>query len=352
VLLPVVSHRRSSPSGLGRSARGGVVAAVSVVAATAAATLVAAPAGAEPRESADATRTKVDRLYEDAEKATEQYNKADEKVAKLRKLIDHAQDRAARGQDRINRMRGALGSAAGAQYRSGGIDPGLALLLSSTPDTYLDRATALGRVSAHQAGVLRELRRAQRQMGQERTEANHDLTELERSRAAVASHKRTVEHKLAQARRLLSALPDGDRASYDRSSRSGGRDAAPVPSGGEAAPASGRAEAAMAAARRAVGLPYVWGANGPSGFDCSGLTQWAYAQAGVGLPRTSQAQRYAGHQVPLSQARPGDLVAYRDDASHIAMYAGNGQVIHAPYPGAAVRYDPVGMMPVSSVTRV
>ncbi|WP_236710571.1 C40 family peptidase, partial [Streptomyces sp. 150FB] len=106
------------------------------------------------------------------------------------------------------------------------------------------------------------------------------------------------------------------------------------------------------AARRAVGLPYVWGANGPSGFDCSGLTQWAYAQAGVGLPRTSQAQRYAGHRVPLSQARPGDLVAYRDDASHIAMYAGNGQVIHAPYPGAAVRYDPVGMMPVSSVTRV
>ncbi|NEC07563.1 C40 family peptidase, partial [Streptomyces sp. SID7909] len=97
---------------------------------------------------------------------------------------------------------------------------------------------------------------------------------------------------------------------------------------------------------------YVWGANGPSGFDCSGLMQWAWAQAGVSLPRTSQAQRYAGHMVPLSEARPGDLVAYRADASHIAMYVGNGQVIHAPYPGAPVRYDPVGMMPVSSVTRV
>ncbi|MGV9874266.1 C40 family peptidase, partial [Streptomyces cellulosae] len=98
--------------------------------------------------------------------------------------------------------------------------------------------------------------------------------------------------------------------------------------------------------------PYVWGANGPHGFDCSGLTQWAYAQAGVALPRTSQAQRYAGRQVPLSEARPGDLVLYRADASHVAMYMGNGQVIHAPYPGAPVRYDPVGMMPVSSVTRV
>ncbi|MYQ33840.1 C40 family peptidase, partial [Streptomyces sp. SID4956] len=118
------------------------------------------------------------------------------------------------------------------------------------------------------------------------------------------------------------------------------------------APASGRAAAAVAAARSALGRPYVWGANGPHGFDCSGLTQWAYAQAGVALPRTSQAQRYAGRPVPLSEARPGDLVLYRADASHVAMYMGNGQVIHAPYPGAPVRYDPVGMMPVSSVTRV
>ena len=87
------------------------------------------------------------------------------------------------------------------------------------------------------------------------------------------------------------------------------------------------------AARAAIGKPYIWGANGPSGFDCSGLMQWSYARAGVGLPRTSQEQRYAGHQVPLSEAKPGDLVAYRHDASHIAMYVGNGQVVHAPYPG-------------------
>ncbi|NSL43025.1 C40 family peptidase, partial [Streptomyces sp. 8P21H-1] len=96
---------------------------------------------------------------------------------------------------------------------------------------------------------------------------------------------------------------------------------------------------------------YVWGASGPATFDCSGLTQWSYAQAGVGLPRTSQAQAHAGRRVPLAQAQPGDLVTYRDDASHVGMYVGNGQVVHAPYPGAPVRYDPVGMMPVSAVTR-
>ncbi|GAA2930549.1 hypothetical protein GCM10020221_27900 [Streptomyces thioluteus] len=79
--------------------------------------------------------------------------------------------------------------------------------------------------------------------------------------------------------------------------------------------------------------------------------QWAYGRAGVGLPRTSQAQRNAGRHVSLSEARPGDLVIYRDDASHVGMYVGNGQVVHAPYPGARVRYDPANMMPISSITR-
>ncbi|MGW4203756.1 NlpC/P60 family protein, partial [Streptomyces sp. NPDC004726] len=321
----------------------------SAAAATAAAAFGAAPASADPHDSPDAARARVDRLLEEAEKATEAYNKAGERAGKLREQVTAAQDSVARGQERVNRMREALGTAAGAQYRSGGIDPALSLLLSADPDNYLEKAELLERVSERQAVALHDFGHAQRELGREREETTRHLAELERSRNAVARHKRTVERKLAEARRLLNSLPSADREAYDRSSRSG-RDALPGPSG-EAA-ASSRAAAAAAAARSAVGRPYVWGANGPSGFDCSGLMQWAYARAGVALPRTSQAQRYAGRQVPLSQARPGDLVAYRDDASHIGMYMGNGQVVHAPYPGASVRYDPVGMMPVSSVTRV
>ncbi|MEU6125400.1 NlpC/P60 family protein [Streptomyces sp. NPDC047123] len=341
------SHRRPAQPGLDRSTR---VTVLSAAAATAAAAFGAAPAGAAPQDKPSDTRAKVDRLYEQAEQATEAYNKADERADRLRKQVERAKDSVARGQERINTMRGALGSLAGAQYRSGGIDPSLALMLSSDPDGYLERASALDRVSARQAGELADLQRAQRSLSQERTEASHQLAELEKSRTTVARHKRTVEHKLARARQLLNSLPSKERDAYDRSSRSGAdRAELPAPGG---APSSSRAAAAIAAARSAVGKPYVWGANGPSGFDCSGLTQWSYAQAGVGLPRTSQAQRYAGRQVSLSEARPGDLVAYRDDASHIGMYMGNGQVVHAPYPGAQVRYDPVGMMPVSSVTRV
>ncbi|MGA5441380.1 NlpC/P60 family protein [Streptomyces griseoincarnatus] len=335
------SHRRTAPSsGSERS----TALALGLLSAAATA-LGAVPATAAPQED---SRAEVDRLYREAEKATEAYNAADERADALRREIADAQDGIARKQHRVNTMRETLGSLAGSQYRSGGLDPALALLLSEDPEDYLRKASVLDRLGVHQTAELRKLRGTLRSLSQDRAEAAKRLGALERSRKAAATHKRTVELKLAEARRLLGSLPAGERAAWDRASRSGRTDLL----GPGGAPASGRAAAAVAAARSALGKPYVWGANGPSGFDCSGLTQWAYAQAGVALPRTSQAQRYAGRQVPLSEARPGDLVLYRSDASHVGMYMGNGQVIHAPYPGAPVRYDPVGMMPVSSVTRV
>ncbi|WP_433548026.1 NlpC/P60 family protein [Streptomyces sp. CA-294286] len=342
----MASHRRPSQSGLTQSTR---VTVLSAAAATAAAALGATPAGADPSGAPTATQATVDRLFEQAEKATEQYNRANERAETLREEVARARDRTARGQERLNRMRGVIGQLAGAQYRSGGMDPAMSLLLSENPDSYLDKAAALDRIGVFHTGRVHALTEAQRRLGQERTEATRKLAELEQNRAVVSRHKRTVEHKLAEARRMLNALPEPERAEFDRASR-GGRAEMPEMSG--AMPASSRAAAAVLAARNAVGKPYVWGANGPSGFDCSGLMQWSYGQAGVSLPRTSQAQRSAGRQVSLDEAQPGDLVTYRDDASHVGMYMGNGQVVHAPYPGAPVRYDPVGMMPISAVTRV
>ena len=232
-------------------------------------------------------------------------------------------------------MRDALGSLAGAQYRSGGLDPSLALLFSDDPDDYLDKA-AVARPDQRPPG-----RRAEGTPGtpcatlaQERAEAAGKLAELEKSRKAVAPHKRTVEQKLAEAR-AAAQLPAGRRARRLRP-RLPLRPRRPCPTSRGAVPASRprgrrrRRRPLRARHARTCGAP-----TGPSGFDCSGLMQWAYAQAGVALPRTSQAQRYAGRQVPLSQARPGDLVAYRSDASHVGMYVGNGQVDPRPLPGRA-----------------
>ncbi|MGX4692663.1 NlpC/P60 family protein [Streptomyces sp. JNUCC 63] len=338
------SHRRLAPSGFDRGA--GAAFCVLSAAATA---LGAVPVGSAVAAPHGDTRAEVDRLYQEAEKATEAYNKAGERAGLLRDRVHDSQDRIARQQQRINDLRESLGSVAGAQYRSG-FDPSLALLFSHDPADYLDRAAALDRITTHQAGELKDLRQTLREISQERAEATRALAELDKSRKAAVTHKRTVERKLAEARRLLGSLSPSEREAYDRASRS--RRDGFLPGFDDGPAASARAAAAVAAARSALGRPYVWGANGPSGFDCSGLMQWAYAQAGVDLPRTSQEQRNAGRHIPLSQARPGDLVVYRSDAGHVAMYVGNGRVIHAPHPGAPVRYDPVNMMPVSSVTRV
>lgn len=102
-----------------------------------------------------------------------------------------------------------------------------------------------------------------------------------------------------------------------------------------AVPASANGSAIVSIAMRYVGVPYVSGGSSPSGFDCSGLTQYVYAQVGISLPRTSSAQRYAGTVVSASAAKPGDLIW---TPGHVAIYAGNGMQIDAPKPGDVVKY--------------
>ncbi|MDJ1135384.1 NlpC/P60 family protein [Streptomyces iconiensis] len=325
---------------------------MSVAAAGTAAVLApTGPAGAAPADdkpSAATVNSRVDQLYEQAESATEKYNGAAERTGKLRRQVEHAQDSVARGQAEVNDMRDGLASLAGAQYREGGIDPALALMLTENPDSYLDKAATLDRVSSRQTLRLRQLQAAQRSLRQERAEAADKLDRLDSLQRSLKRQKKNVQKKLSAAQRLLNKLSPEERAERERAARGGDRSEG---GSGDSRASSGRAAAAVAAVESAVGSPYAWGAAGPGTFDCSGLTQWAYGKAGTSIPRTSQGQRSAGRQVPLSEARPGDLVVYRDDASHVGMYTGNGQVVHAPYPGAQVRYDPVGMMPVSAVTR-
>jgi cell wall-associated NlpC family hydrolase len=101
----------------------------------------------------------------------------------------------------------------------------------------------------------------------------------------------------------------------------------------------------------ALGLPYVWGATGPSSYDCSGLTQAAWRSAGVSLPRTTYTQINAGTRVSRSQLQPGDLVFFYSGVSHVGLYIGNGQMIHAAHPGAPVRIAPIDEMPFAGATR-
>ncbi|MFJ2089857.1 NlpC/P60 family protein [Streptomyces sp. NPDC087901] len=320
-----------------------------------AATAAALPgsAHADPAPTPAQVKAEVDRLYREAEVATEQYNGAKVKAAATAKSVDALRDEAARRTDRLNTARDALGSYAAAQYRSGGIDPAVQLALSSDPDQYLQRASYVDRAGERRATEVRAVQRQVADVAQVRAEAAGQLTELAARQAALQKHKATVRTKLAEARQLLARLSPAERASYDASE--GGRGDAhagrSAPRGSAQAP-NARAAEAVAFAYTALGKPYVWGATGPSSFDCSGLTQAAYRSAGVSLPRTTYTQINAGRRVSRSELAPGDLVFFYSGVTHVGLYIGNGQMIHAPRPGAPVRVAPIDQMPFAGATRV
>ncbi|MGW3275595.1 C40 family peptidase, partial [Streptomyces kronopolitis] len=112
-----------------------------------------------------------------------------------------------------------------------------------------------------------------------------------------------------------------------------------------------RAARAVSFAYAALGKPYVWGATGPSAYDCSGLTQAAWKSGGVALPRTTYTQISSGPRVDRSQLAPGDLVFFYSGISHVGLYIGDGKMIHAPHPGAPVRIAPIDQMPFAAATR-
>ncbi|MGW0700459.1 NlpC/P60 family protein [Streptomyces sp. NPDC002867] len=327
---------------------------VTVFTATAAAAvaLTAQTAQAEPKPSKSEVKAKVDKLYEEAEHATEQYNGAKEKQDKLDDQIDALQDKVARGQEELNTLRDSLGSVASAQYRSGGIDPSVQLFLSGDPDTYLEKASALDQLGAKQTEAIQEIQAKQRALAQQRQEAQGKLKDLAETRQELGAKKKEVQGKLAAAQKLLNTLTAAERAALAADETRANRASARADLG-NAVPASQRAAAAFSAAQSKIGSPYVYGASGPSSFDCSGLTSWAYAQAGVSIPRTSQAQASAGTRISSqSQLQQGDLVFFYGDLHHVGFYAGNGQVLHAPKPGASVRYESINNMPYMFGVRI
>ncbi len=141
-------------------------------------------------------------------------------------------------------------------------------------------------------------------------------------------HVRTARHRALQHRAALRGLgyQSGRRRGHRRS--------------GLPLPPDRRAGIAVRAALSRLGRPYVWGAAGPNQFDCSGLTRWAYGQAGIQLGRTTYQQIYDGVPVPRSQIRPGDLVF--PNAGHVQLAIGDNLVVEAPHPGAGVRISPLG----------
>jgi cell wall-associated NlpC family hydrolase len=183
-------------------------------------------------------------------------------------------------------------------------------------------------------------------------QARQNATVAKVSHAAAHAHrahalKVRTARRAAAATKLLDELKERAAARASRSAeRTSAEGTAPV-----VGATSGRAATAVAYAMAQVGKAYVYGAAGPSAFDCSGLTMRAWQQAGVSLPHSSSAQMGSGPSVPQSQLQPGDLVFYYSPVSHVGMYIGNGQIVNAENPGVGVKITGVNSMPYAGAVR-
>jgi cell wall-associated NlpC family hydrolase len=197
-----------------------------------------------------------------------------------------------------------------------------AFLTSDSAADVVQQMTTLDLIAAHTEGLLAEVSVAQRAAERARADADAaaaqataSLAELERQRAEVQTRQQQYQADYAD-------LTEAEQAAV-RTSVAGPSLAAPD------IEASGDVGVVLETALAQVGDPYVWGGSGPDGFDCSGLTSYAYAAAGVSLPHSSRAQSRMGVAVSRSELQPGDLVFFGSPVYHVGIYVGNGKMVHA-----------------------
>ncbi|WP_411101603.1 NlpC/P60 family protein [Streptomyces sp. cmx-4-9] len=315
-----------------------------------------APAPAPGAKSLEQVRKEIEGLYRQAGTATDAYNlAAGEAKAQSDKIVEIARQ-VVSGQERIKTLKARAGAAARAQYRSGGLPPGAQLALSESPSKYLEGADRLRQGEKAASDLLSELDRTQSDLEKYAQDASTEWEKLEANRLKQEASKKEVEAKIKAAEELESKLEAEEKARLIQLEQDAQYKAQTAwLSTGAMKDVNGRAtDAGKSAVRYAtaqIGKPYVWGAEGPGSFDCSGLTSQAWRAAGKGIPRTSQEQLRLLPKVALKDMRPGDLIIYFDDASHVGMYVGDGAMVHAPRPGRNVTMAGAGSMPIKAVVR-
>lgn len=382
----LASHRKPRPRVRSTTpAIGFTTAALASVTLLSTQSALAAPA---PKPGIEDVQKKVDDLYRQAGTATQHYNQAKEASAKQRTKVDTLLDDIAERADKLNDARRTLGNYAAAQYRDGALAPTATFFLANDPQSFFDQTHLMNRMAANQQQAVTDFRTKQAEASKKRAEAVTSLETLTASQTRLRTSKRNVQDKLTEARTLLSKLTaeekarlaeleqkkkdearrkaaelakkqaaakaEADRKEKEAGSGTGtgtGSGSGTGTGSGSDSSATTKAEKVLAFARAQIGKPYVWGATGPSSYDCSGLTQAAWKAAGVSIPRTTWDQVNVGTRIATADLQPGDLVFFYDDISHVGIYKGDGMMIHAPKPGANVREESIYYMPIYGSVR-
>jgi cell wall-associated NlpC family hydrolase len=292
-----------------------------------------AAAHADPDPSAKELKDQAFKLADQLEQLTEQYNGLKVKLQQSQRAAKVAAANATRQQKSLEGLREKVGSLAATSYMQGGTDPTVSFISAQDPQAVLDQAATLNYFATQDSTQVLGLMQAMQSAQRARKSAEERAQQVTRLRSQLTDQKKKVTTAYEKVR--------GKAVKKDPTLL------AKLPVVGD-----GKAAQALRFAMGKLGRPYVWGAAGPTTFDCSGLTMWAYRQVGINLPHYTGSQWNAGTHVSESQMQPGDLIFFYADLHHMGMYVGGGKMIHAPHTGDVVRIAPLAGRPIAGVVRV
>ena len=295
--------------------------------------------------SADAAQTlaqvqaRVRQLEEEATTAAEGAQEAKVKLASLNGQLQGIQAKAAVQSQSVAALSKSLNTIAVEQFKTGGLSQSLELLFSSDPSLYLSAAGSLEAITRKKSEELRKFQAAKQRLTATSLTVNDKLALVQATQKKLAAQSARAIAKLAEAESLLAKLKKEDRERLARLAQEeeDADQASSLAAAKKAGAVSGRAGKALQFALKQIGDKYVFGADGMTYWDCSGLTMRAFQTAGVSLPHSSRAQFNYGKSVKRSSLAAGDLVFFGRPISHVGIYLGGGKMVHAPRSGSRVK---------------
>jgi len=304
------------------------------------------PAQAAPSTSAEAAHLVAARGH-DLEVITEQYNAARETLVAQRAAAETAIATSNKATAALAAAQQQVRGIARTAYTGSGLNSFQALMTSDSADDFVDRMGTLQMVAGHQSGIVGAAAETSVAAARAQATAKAAVADAQASFDSLAAKQADLQAQVDEYRKefqQLSAAEQQAALSSDggRASRSADREAI-APSG----PVVANSQAAQIAVDTALaqrGKPYIWAAAGPNSFDCSGLMAYAYAAAGIALPHSSSMQSTMGQSISRDELQPGDLIFFYSPVSHVGMYIGNGQMVHAPTSGDVVKIASIDAM--------
>jgi cell wall-associated NlpC family hydrolase len=324
----------------------------------------ASTASADPAVTIAEAKAQIEQLQVDAEALGQDYLAVQQQVSASKADLAMKQQDAQTQAQKVDALRKQVGQAALAQFQDRNVDTAAQLFLDSDTEGFLSQVSTIEKVGANQNKVLQDYQQQRASLADLQKSRQTELAALEKKETDLATLKAGSDKKLTDAKAVLAKLTTEQQQTLATQDQKQTADAQTLAEsalgttpdtsadGSPSTPAaSAKGQAALDWARKQLGKPYRFGATGPSSFDCSGLTLGAWKAAGVSINRTSQAQFRNGKAVSKSELQPGDLVFYYGGISHVAMFVGDGMIIHAPHPGSNVRYAKLDSMPFAGARR-